>query len=896
MILALCTALAVTAPAAPVQLQLQGREVRFTLSLRDGHLAGERLERVGGGGAAETDAGFGVELVWNDWVAPGKANNGDVFVRFGARDFTVERHEQRSTAAGEELALTLVGPEHLALEVRYLVPAGRPYLRRQLRVFEQPHPQYAQKVDAPTGHLVHALYTWDALLGGVTEVVKGGGFGQPVAVRVAGGSAFAGLEWPSADNSLEPEGSRQRLRCGQEIGERLSFEGVRGETAILALAATPHVKDAFVRYLADVRVAPLRPYTLYNSWYDLRSAEYPRVQPAQVMNEENVLRIARLVRENMVEKHGITLDAFVLDDGWDVYGSGWDLRAEQFPRGLAPIVAELSRSRTRLGLWLGPTGGYSFHGKRADWYREHGYEVTDNNMLSVAGPRYAALFEKRVTELTRSGVAYFKWDGLQFVDNAPANGVPPGLYGRRVAMKNVIGFTEAVRRINPDAFLNITSGTWLSPWWLRFADQIWMDGGDFGEAEIPSISTRDSSITYRDMVLYEDFVKKGLWFPVSNLMTHGVLKGHIDVEDIGRGEPLSKFADEVVFYLARGVSMHELYIAPDVLDEGEWTVLADSLRWARARFEVLSRGELVGGDPGKSEPYGYVHFAGARGLVAARNPGIAPGRLGVRLDPGAGLDEKAGGLVLERIYPTRWVAPRLYKAGDEVVLPLSGFEAALYELYPLTEAREPLLAGVVFEPGETRGVTRTLTALEVEPGARVLDPQRLAGLRVGGKPLAVEALATMHSATEAWVSSLESVPGSSLGVKFRLASSARQTRVGVLVRAGKASVGQPDPAVTFSLDGEVVAPDRVEGKGAWAWLTTPVGPGEHRLQVEATRAPEAPGWKGTLEAWVVGAQAVPGVRVELTGRELGPARILPPTGRGAGELPRAVKLGEAALR
>ena len=50
--------------------------------------------------------------------------------------------------------------------------------------------------------------------------------------------------------------------------------------------------------LIDRLIAPLRPYTLYNSWYDLRSAEYPRVTPDHVMNEENVLRMARLLREN----------------------------------------------------------------------------------------------------------------------------------------------------------------------------------------------------------------------------------------------------------------------------------------------------------------------------------------------------------------------------------------------------------------------------------------------------------------------------------------------------------------------------------------------------------------------------------------------------------------------
>ena len=44
----------------------------------------------------------------------------------------------------------------------------------------------------------------------------------------------------------------------------------------------------------------------------------------------------------MIEKNGITLDAFVLDDGWDVYKSDWVLRPGEFPHGLRPIADALA--------------------------------------------------------------------------------------------------------------------------------------------------------------------------------------------------------------------------------------------------------------------------------------------------------------------------------------------------------------------------------------------------------------------------------------------------------------------------------------------------------------------------------------------------------------------------
>jgi len=594
------------------------------------------------------------------------------------------------------------------------------------------------------------------------------------------------------------------------------------------------------------------------------------------------------------------MDAFVLDDGWDVYKSDWVLRKEQFPNGLKPVAEELKKSNTRLGIWYGPTGGYSFHGTRADWFRENGYEVTDSNMLSVVGPKYAALFQKRITDMAKDGVAYYKWDGIQFVDNNPKNGGPIGIYSRRTAMKNVIGFCDSVRKINPDMFLNITSGTWLSPWWMKFADQIWMDGGDFGEADVPSISTRDSSITYRDMVLYEDFHKKDLWFPVSNLMTHGILKGHIDVENIGKGEPLSKFADEVVFYLSRGVSMYELYIAPDILNQGEWKVLSESLIWPRANFDVFKRGEMVGGDPGKSEAYGHVHFSKDKGFLALRNPDINAKTLKVKLDPAHGLALNAKDLVLERVFPTRWIAPKLFEADDEIELPLQGYEPSVYQLRPLSEVKEPLLADVTFEARSELG---RLDILETGPNAQVLNPSALKSLMVNGKTFDPTQLRTLKPVTETLVQNVATEGQKAQATStFTLSPSSRQATFGVLLRPAKAFQGKTDPALTLTVNGQVAKADKVDAQGVWGWYTVSLQPGTHRVELAIAPGKDSKGvasteWAGSAQFWITGTQAVQGIETKLKGKAPVDAtpRLLPPTGRGASELPRTVKLGEIAL-
>ena len=306
------------------------------------------------------------------------------------------------------------------------------------------------------------------------------------------------------------------------------------------------------------------------------------------------------------------------------------------------------------------------------------------------------LFEKRTTDLAKQGVGYFKWDGIQFSSSEPGSGHAVGYLSRRAAMESVIEKCKAVREVNPNEYLNITSGTWMSPWWLKYANQIWMQGQDYGYADVPSVNERDGAITYKDFVLYDDFHNQDLWFPVSNLMTHGVIKGNLERLG-GKDDPLEKFANDAVFYFGRGVSMYEMYISPDLLNPKEWKVLSKSLTWAKDRFPVLNKTYMEGGDPTKGETYAYVHFKNDSGIIAARNPVMQPQSISIKLDPAKGMADSASSLVLERTYPTHWISPDLYAAGTTITIPLQGYEAAIYEVYPLKDAKRPLLAGADFE-------------------------------------------------------------------------------------------------------------------------------------------------------------------------------------------------------
>jgi hypothetical protein len=868
---------AIAAPAGDGTWVIENGVLRLTVDVRAGRLAGDMLERVDGSGPKlRSDGGFSLEITWTDWSAPGKAQNADNPVTLGAPAFLFEKAETTARSGQSELRLHFRGDEKagnpLRLELVYRLESGRHWVRRRLATSDPGGPR----------HFLRAMRPLDLSLQGSLTPLKAGGFGQPVALAAPGGGTFLALEYPAAVNQLEMREGMTGIRCGQEIGERVGSSAIFSDWAVVALTPDERVKYWFFEYLDSVRAAPLRPYTLYNSWYDLRSPVYPKVTPPHVMNWENVRRIITLLRENMVEKHGIRLDAFVLDDGWDVYASDWELRRETFPGGLKPVADELARTGTRLGIWFGPTGGYSFRKERLGWMREHGYE-TVGDQLCLAGSKYRALFGKRVMDFIRNdGVGYFKWDGIQFSCSQPDHGHAVDLYSRRAVLETVAGLSRGARAADSDMFLNITSGTWLSPWWLRFADQIWMGGEDYGWADVPSLSPRDAAITYRDSVLFDDFRVQDLWFPLANLMTHGIIKGRLQMLG-GEDEPLEKFTDETVMYAARGVSMFELYVSPDLLSEGEWAAMAGALSWARDRFALLRRSEMAGGDPRRGQAYGYLHADGRRAIVVARNPLIVPQALKVALDPGLGLDAAAHGLVLEKVYPTRFIDPRLHAAGEEIEIALDGFETAVYELFPLSEATRPLPAGVEFSARANADGSYTARCYSTA-GAPVLLAAWPGQASAG--PVVEADAAGIGTAL------LRSGGDGGLAYDVEVPAVAREPQLVVLLKPD--SAGAALPAARAFIDGREVSLRRNSQEGAWVWLSLALPSGRHRVEMQL-EAEKGKRWNGRADSWLSGRVALPFVEVTWSGGTTAQEPPMPPRPWPENEFRRQRHIGEEAV-
>ena len=140
---------------------------------------------------------------------------------------------------------------------------------------------------------------------------------------------------------------------------------------------------------------------------------------------------------------------------------------------------------------------------------------------------------------------------------------------------------------------------------------------------------------------------------------------------------------------------------------------------------------MIGGNPAKGNSYGYVHFAGSKGLIAVRNPQINSDTIHLKLNPVFGLNEKAKNLVVEQIYPYRKIFPKLYVAGQNISIYLKAYETAVFDVYPAESTHRPLLADVIFDL-KTNGKNLNYKIYKTGKNARFLKPENIRIIKTNG--------------------------------------------------------------------------------------------------------------------------------------------------------------------
>jgi hypothetical protein len=477
------------------------------------------------------------------------------------------------------------------------------------------------------------------------------------------GNVFVGFESPLSQCNVQGDEGICKLESGVPIGAGLeeSYSAVIGVAG--QLNDRGQMRRSFLTYLERERAHPYRAFLHYNSWFDL-GFHLPYTQ-AEALDRIHA------IGEELNKKRGVKLDSFLFDDGWDDTSDLWKVRTD-FKDGFKPLTEAAAEYGAAPGIWLSPWGGYSkAKQQRLETARREGYEIV-NDGLALSGPKYYKLFHDSVTRMvTEDGVNQFKFDGTGNAEQV----VPGSAFTNDFdAAIHLIG---DLRRLKPDIFINLTTGTWPSPFWLFYADSIWRGGEDTGFAGVGS--DREQWITYRDGETYANIVEGGRLYPLNSLMLHGIVYGRKLKRLVT--DPGHDFANEVHSYFGSGTQLQELYITPELLSAADWDTLAEAAKWARANAETLKDTHWVGGNPLKGEVYGWAAWSAKKAILTLRNPSDKTQTL--ELDIGKALELPEGAT---RRYVTRsvWKAEsvRVIEAGRMTSFHLGPFEVLTVEGVP----------------------------------------------------------------------------------------------------------------------------------------------------------------------------------------------------------------------
>jgi hypothetical protein len=482
--------------------------------------------------------------------------------------------------------------------------------------------------------------------------------GSPVVAN----HVFAGFENPLSKCSVTNGTAICSLRRELPLvaGHEVKYSSVIGVTPEAQL------RRGFLNYVERERAHPYRTFLHYNTWYDL--GYFGRYDQAGVID-----RVQTFGTE-LHQKRGVSLDSFLFDDGWDDPSHLWHFNPG-FPNGLTAFAEAAAKYGIAPGIWLSPWGGYAKpHQERIKFGQQLGFE-TNRQGFELSGPRYYQYFHDVCLDMIRKyGVNQFKFDGTGNVNEV----IPGSPFDSDFAA--AISLIKDLRVAKPDLYVNLTTGTYPSPFWLLYADSIWRGGDDHSFAGVGS--WRQKWITYRDADTYAHVVRAGPLYPLNSLMLHGLIFARY-AKHLG-DDPGNDFASEVHDYFGTGTQLQEMYITPSLLTQANWDVLAEAAKWSRDNSDVLRDTHWVGGDPAKLEVYGWASWSPAKAILVLRNPSDTAQNFSIdirrafELPPGAPADFQAHS-PWQKDSATKSVT---FSAGKPTTFSLAPFEVRTLEMIP----------------------------------------------------------------------------------------------------------------------------------------------------------------------------------------------------------------------
>lgn len=499
--------------------------------------------------------------------------------------------------------------EELSIVWRAVLRNGSHYLRTEMDI--QAAKDLPMKGIVAMNYLVakNSAYTAPEVVGNTRGAI------------LASNHIFAGLETPMGLNSCKDEGNATHIEGLWRRNTTLKAGKTWNISSVVGLVAPKQLRRSFLAYSERERAVAWRPYPVYISWYELNIDRNNAQAPSYKgnMTVEQCADVVSHWKTHFYDKYQMAPKAFVWDDGWDQYGT-WAFNPN-FPNGFDEPANEVKKMGTGIGAWLGPVGGYGQSGeyRRAYWRSKGGMQLSNED--------YYNFFIRCCTNMIdRYDFRFFKFDGISA--QASAIGPDEGTRGEENA-EAIISIERAVRQKRPDIFLNTTVGTWASPFWFHFTDAVWRQEGDYGEAGDQG-TDRERWITYRDRLVYQNFIQRSPVCPINTLMTHGFI--------LSRWGAVSKNMDydgivrEMRCAFACGSGMVELYNDYKLMDEIKdnqgnagalWKDLAECIKWQQEQADVLPDAHWVGGNPWdgkKANVYGWAAWNGKKSVLTLRNP------------------------------------------------------------------------------------------------------------------------------------------------------------------------------------------------------------------------------------------------------------------------------------
>lgn len=476
------------------------------------------------------------------------------------------------------------------------------------------------------------------------------------------GNIYLGTEYPMSTQKVGPDGE---VTSG--IDRKLPIDSRQSVTYSFVIGATPagQLRRGFHNYVEEERARPYSPFLHYNSWYDL--GYFTPYTADQCVNRINTFG------EELVKKRGVKMSSYLFDDGWDDHNSVWKFNSG-FPDGFTPLKEAAAKYGAGPGVWLSPWGGY---GKPREERLAYGKSVgmeEDSQGYALSGPKYYERFLDVTTEfVTKYGINQFKFDGT----GSPDKKYPGSKFDSDFdAAITLIG---SLRKSNPKLFVNLTTGTWPSPFWLKFADSTWRGGYDHNFAGVGT--KREQWLTYRDGDTYHGVVEKGPLYPINSLMLHGII--YAQFADGLKTDPGNDFRNGVRDYFATGTQLQEMYVTPSLLTKQNWDDLAAAAKWSWNNRAILEDVNWVGGDPLKLEVYGWAAWSPKKSILSLRNP--SDHAQDFSIDAAKLLQLPKGTAARFKVVPayadeTGW--PESLPIGGSKVVTLKPFQVLVMELIP----------------------------------------------------------------------------------------------------------------------------------------------------------------------------------------------------------------------